>query len=401
LIKKIGILTFWEFPEGMAPTTRILAYSKGLVANNVDVEIYSFRRIYQRQRKAANIPKSGVINKINYTYIHFFNNFSERYKFFRIIDEIILRTKLILLVLKSHRRKRFDSFLFSFDDNHHLPIYTTIFKLFNFPVFIIADEYPIPIRDFMQDHVPDNMILKYRKNHECFAGRILMSEALRKFYDENISKKPTFILNTIIDSDRFLDVSPYPYQKSYICYMGNMGLNKDNVDNIIRAFALIESSYPDLELHLYGTPNEFDKRVLLDLIENLKLKHKVFFKGRAKYNQVPSILSGAKILVNSQPITKRAEGGFPTKLGEYLLSGKPSIFTDSGDISKKIKNNEHAFIVKPEDELEYSNKMIQILENYENALTIGNKGRQLILDEFDSKKVCSDLISFMSSFTKS
>ena len=62
-----------------------------------------------------------------------------------------------------------------------------IFKIFNFPVFLIADEFPIPIRDFLKDSIPKEMILKYRKYNNFFSGRILMSQALQKFYDNNIS----------------------------------------------------------------------------------------------------------------------------------------------------------------------------------------------------------------------
>lgn len=399
MIKKIGILTFWEFPEGMAPTTRILAYSKGLIENDVDVEIFSFKRIFEDQKLSENITKSGKVDKVKYTYIHFFNNLGKKYKAFRVFDEIVLRIRLIFMILRSHRKTPFDSFIFSFDDLHNLPIYIRIFRLFNFPVFIIADEYPIPIRGEMQECIPKEMILKYRKFNEFFAGRILMSKGLQEFYDHEISEKPTFILNTIIDSDRFVNLKKIISDKEYICYMGNMGLNKDNVDNIIRAFSLIESIYPNVELHLYGTPSQADKKVVLNLIETLNLNERVFLKGRASYDKVPSILQSAKILVNSQPITKRAEGGFPTKLGEYLLTGVPSIFTDSGDISKIIKNDEHAFIVKPEDEVAYSQILVKILDNYENAQVVGEKGKIFILDNFDAREETLKLIKFLSEFS--
>jgi glycosyltransferase involved in cell wall biosynthesis len=396
LIKKIGILTFWEFPEGMAPTTRILALSKGLVANNIEVEIFSFRRIFESDLSSQNIVKKGVIDNIWWTYVHFFDDLGKKYKIFRIIDEIILRIKLVFLIFHSHRRKEFDCFLFSFDDNHTLSVYSSIFKLFYFPVFLVADEYPIPIRDFMMDEVPDKMLKKYCKNHKFFSGRILMSEALKKFYNEKVSEKPTFILNTVIDRERFDNLKVNIVGENYICYMGNMGLTKDDVGNIVKAFSLIQLRYADLQLHLYGTPSSGDKKIILDMINNLGLQNKILFKGRAKYTDVPTILNGAKILVNAQPKTKRSEGGFPTKLGEYLLTGKPAIFTNSGDISKYITDDEHAFIVEPENELEYANKIIKILDNYDNALKIGNSGKKLILENFDAIHITSELLKFLS-----
>lgn len=394
MIKKIGILTFWEFPEGMAPTTRILAYSKGLVDNNVEVQIYSFRRIFKDEKHS--IKKSGVVNGAKYLYLHLFNSYGKKSKLFRIIDEIILRIKLIFRVWKSNRKDPFDCIFISFDDNHSFSAYLKLIKVLNIPLIFVADEFPIPIRDFMKDEVPDDMLAKYRYHHKSFSARILMSNALKEFYDKQIFPKPTFILNTIIDASRFKEQIQYDNTgKPYICYMGNMDLRKDNVQNIIEAFSLINSEFSELELHLYGVPNSKDLSYLIEKTKVLGIADKVKFKGRASYQEVPGILKNAKVLVNSQPVTKRAQGGFPTKLGEYLLSSRPSVFTDSGDISFYIKDGKHAFIVEPENPIAYSKTLRYILENYSEALKIAREGEIFVKENFDSKRQTEELIEFL------
>ena len=50
--------------------------------------------------------------------------------------------------------------------------------------------------------------------------------------------------------------------------------------------------------------------------------------GRVNFGDVPQILCDATILLTSQPITKRAAGGFPAKLAEYMRSHTPSIVTN-------------------------------------------------------------------------
>lgn len=396
MIKKVGILTFWSFPEGMAPTVRIIAYSRGLVANGIEVQIFSFKRIYRDEVKADNIEKSGNIDGVRYRYIHYFNKFGRKFKLFRVIDEIILRVKLVFFVYRNHNYKNFDAFLFSFDDVRNLATYTKIFSYFNIPLVFVADEYPIPIRDEMKDNVPSTMLHQYKKYHQIFGARILMSESLRKFYDENIFPRPTFILNTIVDSSRFEKYieTPAP-QVPYICYMGNMGLTKDNVDNIISAFSLINKFFPEIQLHLYGTPSKKDEQTLRNQIKELSLGDKVIIKGRASYSDVPTILSKATILVNSQPLTKRSKGGFPTKLGEYLLSKKPSVFTDSGDISTYVIDDKHCFIVPPESPKLYAEKLLFILNNYQHALDVAEAGESLIRNKFNAIQQTRSLISFL------
>ena len=394
MIKKIGILTFWEFPEGMAPTTRILAYSKGLVTNNVNVYIYSVKRIFKDELHS--IRESGVVNGARYSYLHFFNSLGRKRKIFRIIDEIILRIKLIFNVWKSNRNDPFNCFFISFDDNHSFSAYLKLIKFFNIPLIFVADEFPIPIRDFMKNEVPIDMLDKYRYHHKSFSARILMSNALKEFYDNQIFPKPTFILNTIIDASRFISEFQYNYHGiPYICYMGNLDLRKDNVQNIIEAFSLIHSDFPEFELHLYGVPSAEHLSHLRDKVRNFFISDKVKFKGRAGYQEVPSILKNAKVLVNSQPITKRAQGGFPTKLGEYLLSSRPSVFTDSGDISFYIQDRKHAFIVEPENPIAYSKTLRYILENYSEALTIAYEGTRFVNENFDAKSQTKELVEFL------
>ena len=66
MINKIGILCTYSFPEGMAPTIRILSYGQGLVDNGCKVEVVVF------QPKVGNdiYPLSGYVGGIKYTYAH-------------------------------------------------------------------------------------------------------------------------------------------------------------------------------------------------------------------------------------------------------------------------------------------------------------------------------------------
>ena len=393
-MKKIGILTFWDFPSGMAPTTRIIAYGKGLVANNCTVNVYLFTRVFKDQLKRENMQ--GEVDGINYFYLHRFDVRGRTNKLIRYKDELILRTKIVWNIFRDNLIGKYDYFLCSFDSINDLSAYGKLLNLFSFKKVFVADEFPIPIRGQMKDHVPENLLHQYRKLHKFFSARILMTDALKTFYNSNISIKPTFILNTIVDADRFKEEGDSSSNAKVICYMGNLDLSKDNVDNIIAAFALLEYRRYQLELHLYGEPSPKDKEKLESQIEELNLGQFVSFKGKASYTEVPGILMSSYILVNSQPNTQRAKGGFPTKLGEYLLSGVPSVFTDSGDISTYVIDGTHAHLVAPESPDLYADKLKFVVENYSMANEMALKGRDFIGKEFVSINQTENLIDFLN-----
>jgi glycosyltransferase involved in cell wall biosynthesis len=155
--------------------------------------------------------------------------------------------------------------------------------------------------------------------------------------------------------------------------MGNMELSKDNVDNIIRAFALISDKHKDIDFYLYGAPSAKDKAFIENVIKECNMEERVFIKGRVPATEVPEILMKAHILVSSQPDTRRAEGGFPTKLGEYMATGIPTILTDVGEISQYVKDGVHVHIVPPEQPEPYAEKLDWMLNNYDKSLEIAQE----------------------------
>ena len=120
-------------------------------------------------------------------------------------------------------------------------------------------------------------------------------------------------------------------------------------------------------------------------------------KGRAKYDDVPNILANARINVTSQPITKRAEGGFPTKMCEYMLANVPCILTDAGEITNYVQDEVTAYIVERCNPDAYAKKLDYILSNYKKALVVAENARKYVLDNFGSKQATSGLVDFIKN----
>lgn len=178
--------------------------------------------------------------------------------------------------------------------------------------------------------------------------------------------------------------------------MGNMELSKDNVDNILYAVSILRDDGYDFHLYLYGKPSVKDKKVLESIIEQKNLKDYVSF-GFVQFDDVPKILSQADILVSSQPVTVRASGGFPTKLGEYLMSGTPVLLTDVGETSHYFKNGEHLYFAKPESPIDFADKLKLIINNYETALTVASNGKRCIENFYSHSAAGMKMHNFLTT----
>lgn len=397
----VAILSNYSFPYGLAPTTRILSYSKGIIENGGSVDVFNHGS--HLKSSGYERSKSGIYQEISY---HFtFRGYRFKYK---ILRKLIRFTgyrffkAYILCAIKMYRenkKKKFKCMLICSDSFKNLFFYSYLAKILRiYPIFIF-DEYPIPIRHKLKTRIPRWKELLFKIALKKISAYISISETLKEYYC-NLISKPTHILSVITDISRFnfkTNINNSYAKQKYLCYMGNMELAKDDVDNIIRAFSLISDRFGDLYLYLYGKPSNETKTILNNLISKLKLENRVIIKGRVNNTKVPEILEKAYILVSSQPDTVRASGGFPTKLGEYLASGTPTLLTNVGENASYVKHRVHLFFANPNNINDYAEELKYIIENYQEALDVAKNGKKYIYENYSHVVQGRKLLKFIKS----
>ena len=132
---RIGVIHIYNFPYGLAPTTRITAYCKGLVTRGHHVDIYS----YKPQIKESSYPLSGVCDGGNY--YHFTR--VPKWRIPLITGWMLILYNIFTLIVhikKEHRIKPYDAFILSFDEPLPLGLFSYFLqRLKNIKVVAIAD----------------------------------------------------------------------------------------------------------------------------------------------------------------------------------------------------------------------------------------------------------------------
>ena len=393
-LSRIAVLCTFPFPEGLAATVRIISYLKGIKALGVDTDVFIYRPTDLQNKGKSKYGPSGIYQGINYFYPR--TRTYSKYKILRGLGRYYYWGVTCYNICRENKIKKIDFLLISNDFLDILFIFTYWAKLLKIKTIFIADEYPQPIRVYLKQDIPQWKKCFYHfilKRQDSF---IFMTENINTFYNFSL-QKPYHILPTITDTSRFEGILKQPQAKKYICYMGNMELSKDNVDNIIRAFSFVADKYPDIDFYLYGAPSEKDLSFIQKVIVDCHMKKRVFIKGRVDSSEVPQILKNAYLLVSSQPNTRRAEGGFPTKLGEYMATGVPALLTDVGEIKKYVQDGVQVYIVKPEDPEAYAQKLDYLFSHYEEALKVARYAQVYLHDNFDYGVVSKKMYDFLSN----
>ncbi|WP_324721862.1 glycosyltransferase [Salinimicrobium sp. HB62] len=390
MIKRIGIVCSYPIPEGMAATTRIMAYSKGIVQQGAKVDVFSY--VPSGESFSSSYNNEGFFQGVFYCYP--FRRKRLKNRFLHKAESIYSIALTLRAIRRRNYQEPYEAIIISNDNPFILYCFSKFAKSIGTKSIFIFDEYPIPIRKYLKNNISYLKTLGYKFTLKNVDGYITMTQNLANFYCK-LKPKPFFLVSSITDIDRFTKTPELPAsKKKRITYMGNMELSKDNVDNIIRAFAFLASKRDDIELYLYGNPTPQDKKYLINLSKTLRVESKVFF-GFAEFNKVPDLLANSQILVSSQPKTKRAEGGFPTKLGEYLATGVPVLLTNVGEISKFVKHKEHVFFSNPEDPEDFANELQWILANYSFAKEVGSRGKEVVLKKYSHITAGKGILNFI------
>lgn len=231
-------------------------------------------------------------------------------------------------------------------------------------------------------------------------GLFVISKPLKVYFSENgVAEEKIHIVNMTVDASRFEGIEKSVGQK-YIAYCGTATNNKDGVDKLIQSFSVISPNHPDLFLYIIGKAPDMNRPGNnAQLAEELGIKDKVVFTGIIPYSEIPQMLTDAVMLALNRPDNLQAKCGFPTKLGEYLLTGNPVVVTSVGDIPLFLKDRISGMVASPNSNEDFANKMEWLLNHPKEAAAIGQKGRKVALVCFNNRIEAKKILDVIFSNT--
>lgn len=360
----------FTFPEGNAATNRVFTYAKGLIENGISAHIICFLNEYKDEHQ-------GIESGIQY-YSPFGQKNRSKYFISRRYKNIAKYVKTYKLLKKINKS----------DPVLAITCYTTLLGTLLFSFFlarVIGCKLILEQSEHPLQRYSSNFILKILGRIRLFIiARICdnifcISQYLVDFYSSNgVKKKKLFLLPSTVDPERFSENQPNPLPYEYVLYCGSLTIEKDGVNILIESFTKLSNSYPDLKLVLIGKGDTDKEEIAIrQLVIKLKQEERVVFLGHLSRNKIPAYLCNAKILALARPNSIIADAGFPSKLTEYLASGRPVAVTSTGEISNYLTHNVNAFIAEPGSIESFATVLIQILSDYAKSLEIGKNGKEI------------------------
>jgi len=399
---KIGFIVNIGFPTGGATTNRVYTLAKGLWNEKNNVKVYCLRPT-ESAEMLLNENNAGFYDGIEYLYTSK-SIIRSKYKLCRALNVIRGNVGFFFSFIKNSRTEKFDFLISSTSDYISNGVISIICRWYKTKFVLAVDEFPHVVRT--PERYPNWFRTLYLGSFfRLFDGLIVMTSVLEDYYKPFCNKTAQLIhIPMTVEMERFegkKEIPPLVANTKYFAYCGSMGQNnKDGIPILIKAFhkVLKKNICENLKLVLIGTSSPFELDKLKSIIVDLQMEDSVIFTGKVHKDIIPDYICNAMALCLSRPDNIQAQGGFPTKLGEYLATGRPVVVTDVGEISKYL-NDQSAYISKPDSIDDFGEKMVQVLTD-PNSISIGQKGKKVAEEHFCYKKQGKILSDFLRSMQK-
>lgn len=220
--------------------------------------------------------------------------------------------------------------------------------------------------------------------YPLFNGFICISKSMQNYCIKHKGKNAQVVhIPPLIDVDDFLKDHTKPVDKDYLFYSGSLTIHRDGIDILIKAFNKVSQKFPSLKLILGGKWYDGKtKDEICSLINTLRLNRRIILLGFLSKEEIMAYACNAKILCVPRRSNIQTNSAFPIKLAEYLATGKPVLATSVGDIPDYITDGKNGYLSEPGSVESLTEKILNILENYDEALKVGSAGKKVALEKF-------------------
>src|SRR5690554_6740120 len=317
---KIFLLLNQAYPHGFALTKRFHLYAKGFIEHGQSAKIII--PIPTEKNSSFNTATIGQYEDVPFKYTWKSTQRSNNFWIRRYHDFIgalkagalIIKEKPDILIVSA-----FSSYFY---------FYLKILSFLH-PFKIIKEKNEI---DFLRkDNLTNRDIRKIKNVNRFFDGFIVINDLLLDHLNLTLNdKKPKLIVPILIED--FSKDKQVHQIKNTIVYTGTYLERKDGILSILKAFSYINSKYP-YKLILTGSPERSgDQPKIKAIIAEYRLEKDIVFTGYLTEQELHKLLLSAGILIIAKPENRQNIYNFPTKIGEYLVSGRPVIATKVGVI---------------------------------------------------------------------
>ena len=201
-----------------------------------------------------------------------------------------------------------------------------------------------------EDHLIVRWLKKMERRSIAFAHQVLTPN--RAFKELFMSRgcapgKIEMVMNspemTIFDPRKHPHSNGQPVaDKPFVLMYHGLIVERHGLDLAVRAVAQLHERIPGLQLHMYGEPTDYSKKIM-ELVRELKLEDVVHSHGFKPLDEIARDISKIDLGLIPNRLSSFTQINFPTRIFEYLAMHKPVLVPGTKGISDYFTPDEILF----------------------------------------------------------
>jgi glycosyltransferase involved in cell wall biosynthesis len=383
-------------PVGYAPSTRTINIALALSDDSRNKVSILLLKPSEYAKEIKNSKIKGDVHDIPFEYtcgstVHSINWFGRRFQ--SLIGTVNAAKNII-----KHRKSTFSVILYS--RNIEVIIFLSmICRAIGIKTVLELCEWP-------ETQPKQSRFTQLRKKLFCnyslnfVDGVIYISQYIKvKVEEYEITKKrniPKFHLPILCDAAEYDKNTTETLSNPFFLYCGNFSY-QSLIFKTLESFALVLKEKPEYKMVLVGSSdNELHRNSVFEKVQQLGLSSQIELPGFVDREKLITLYKTAHALLLPLEDDAQSNARFPTKLSEYLLSGRPVVVSNVGEIPNHLTDNVSAFITKDSSVENFANRVVDAVENPIKAGLVGEAGRNVALVDFNYKTYSNKFITWIN-----
>jgi len=373
----------FSFPNGMAATNRVKNIAKGLANQNFHVSIYCIRGT-ESISETKNTAQKGQLGTIDYAYTNgstyrstnwLHRRWDDFYGMFGGFKRLLLlkiKQRLVVVIVYSR--------------NPSVVYKILLFcRLLNTKVILELCEWPLARND------RDSRRIKRAQNFcNTIVPKVNAVIPISPYIEDRVNlvtrlhqiQLPSITIPILID-DAMYSTAAMQFEKKnttrYMLYMGSPSYY--DIAQIVVDIC-IELKKRDIWLPVKITGKFNEQKRTIDYANENHVSEYVEIVGYLEEKELIELQQNAELLLAPLPETEQSISRFPTKIGHYLMSGRPVVTTLVGEVSHYLTDGVNAYIATHCTSTNLSDKIEQIYHHPSKATSVGQQGALLAAKMF-------------------
>jgi len=385
------------FPNGSGRTARVYAFAKGLSAAGCDVEVACLRPTEGTGTWAANPNASGTYRGVPFSYTGGSPYRDDTFARRRLRD---LRSALRLFRLVRGTRAQGPASVILFSHSA-VWIVAAVLACRLARSFCVLEQC-----EYLAARAPDSVTTRARRwyyaktMYRLVDGVIVISTFLEEHFSARIRDDARLIrVPILVDMDEFGEEQTGVLADQHtLVFVGHLN-HTGEIDRLLDAFFEVAPRFPEWNLRVIGgtcIPTAIEG--FRERAASSATPDRVEFVGSVERSALPGLLRDAGAFALPRATGLFSTAGFPTKLGEYLATGRPVVVTATGDIPLYLRDGVDAYVVPPDDTRAFAARLADVLADPAAAKAMGARGRETARTQFGIETQGMRLAAFMRGF---